>query len=159
MEDKKVVKVKNWKQLKEVKKTGFVPLEYPDCIMEVPIKSVSPNITDAIENKYDKLMPPVPTYFDNSLKKWFAITEDTLNPDHKKLYDEYAKETKKIETMKFAELVLAFLDIEIEGETLDEKVHNLREEIPVGHYYKIVQEGYKLSGIEVDRKVNEAKNF
>ena len=155
MSEKKVVKIKSWK---EVKKTGFVQLEYPDAIYEVPIKSVSPNVTDAIEDKYESLRPPVPTYFDNELKKWFEVKEDTLNPNHKEQYDKYAKKAREIETMRFAELVLAFIDMEIEGETLEEKIHNLREDIPIGHYYKIVEAGYSLSGINLDKKVEEAKN-
>lgn len=158
MEEKKRVKVKSFKELKNVKKTGFVDLEYSEAVLEVPIKSVSPSITDEIEDKYDAMKPAVPAYFDKGLKKWLEIPKDTSDPSLRKQYIEYEKKIKKIDSNKFAELVLQFLDIEIDGETVEDKIKVLREEIPLGNYYKIIEAGYKLSGVDFDEKVDTAKN-
>lgn len=151
-----VVKVTSWKQLREIGNKGFVYLNTPNGVFEVEIQSLSRERIDEINNKYDEYKEDEerknapPKYFDKKTREWVDDTESDE-------YREYSKRLKAIESLRVAELALAFMTIKPDGETLEEQIKEMNQ-LGAGHYAKIMEAGLELSGFELDKKVEAAKN-
>jgi hypothetical protein len=152
----KITEVTNWKQLKEKDKIGKVTLMFPDGEpMVLKIKGLSQSVIDAINEKYEA-MKPAEIYEmkpdrKGDIPKRVPITS---GPD----YEERQKKIKAIDSMKLAEMALAFLVVKPEG-TLEEQIKQLSEDLLAGHFIQIIQAGYEVSGFKFDEKVEQAKNF
>ncbi|MFA6712096.1 MAG: hypothetical protein WCS33_05265 [Candidatus Caldatribacteriota bacterium] len=150
----KVIKVTSWKQLKEIGSSGQVYLNTPDGIFEIEIQALSRERIDEINTKYDgykeKEKKEVPRYYN---KKTGKFEEDTEHPD----YEKYQERLRAIESLRIAELALAFMVIKPDGETLEEQIKEMNQ-LGAGHYAKIMEAGLELSGFELDKKVEAAKN-
>lgn len=159
--EKKVQKLTSWKQLEEVKKEGEIQLEFPDTIMEITLRGVSPEEVEEIEEKYDKLRPAKPSYYDRELKEWVEIDEEVYkeltSPELKKKYEDWERQSKEIRKNYLAELVLLFMVEKPEG-TLEEQIQRVRNTLLLGHFYQIIEEGYRLSGFRTDKQIEKAKN-
>lgn len=151
-----VVKITSWKQLKEKKKTGFVKLEFPnDELIELEIQGLSQSVIDAINDKYDSQKPAQPTKkIANESGTGTKTIQITFGPD----YDEWQAKIKTLDSLKMAELALAFLVVKPEG-TLEEQIKALREDLLAGHFIQIIKAGYEISGFNIGEKIEEAKNF
>lgn len=147
-------KLTKWEQLKmKSKVVRAVDLDFEGDIFKVDIQSVSQASLDAINEKYDDMKKPRPQEFIKELKKYIDYPEDSQQ------YLDWQKRNKAIESLRMAELALAFLVEKPTGETTDEQIRELKDVLRPGDFIKVVQEGYKACGFDFDdEKVNAAKN-
>jgi hypothetical protein len=146
-------KLTRWEQLKQKSKAvGKVELKFDDGeTFPIEIQSLSQATTDAINEKYDDMKKPQPFVFIGPKK--IVAPEDS--PEHMA----WKKENAIIDSLKFAEMAIAFMVEKPPGNTVEEQIKELKEVIRPGDFVKIVQSGFKICGYELtDEKINEAKN-
>jgi hypothetical protein len=146
-------KLTRWEQLKiKSKAVGKVELKFDDGeIFPVPIQSLSQATTDAINEKYDDMKKPQPFVFIGPKK----IEAPKDSPE----YMAWEKENKAIDSLKFAEMAIAFMVEKPAGNTTEEQIKELKEVIRPGDFVKIVQAGFKICGYDLDdEKILAAKN-
>lgn len=151
--EKKVVKLTEWGQMKAQKKTGEVIIPGIETDFSVEIQGMSPATIESINEKYEdmKAQIPEPQVFVKELKKFIKAES---GPE----YEKYQKQIRAIENLRMAELALGFLVIKPDG-TFEEQVKQLKDDLLFAQLPKIVEGGLKLSGIEVDEKeIEDAKN-
>lgn len=144
-----------WEQLKiKSKVVNQVDLEFANGeVFPIEIQSVSQATLDAITDKYDDQKVGRPKTFNRDLKKWVEATEDSNE------YVQWEKKNRIIESLKMAELALAFMVEKPPGKTTEDQIKELKETIRPGDFIKIVQAGYEACGFNFDEgKVRDAKN-
>jgi hypothetical protein len=142
-----------WEQLKQKSKAvGKVELKFNDGeVFPIEIQSLSQATTDAINEKYDDMKKPQPFVFIGPKK----IEAPKDSPE----YIAWDKENKAIDSLKFAEMAIAFMVEKPPGETTEEQIKELKEVIRPGDFVKIVQAGFKICGYDLDQeKIDLAKN-
>lgn len=129
-------------KVKKVKRKDVVTFKTDDGEgIEFLVESRGENEIDAINAKYDKLKPKVPTKRLPVHGGKYKTIENDKDP-------EYRTELLRVQKMNFAELALLFLAKEErpEGE-LQEQIEEIRGVELAGFIPKIVQRGLELSGI------------
>lgn len=150
-------RVKSFKDLKNMPRKGYVELIQPDGeIIEMELQAVDSATLDHINDKYDKSKPKVPVKVmkvaGSAVPKQVEITEGAD-------YEEYLERLKVNESMRMAELALAFIPENLRPEgTLEEQINELRTVLIAGHFVQIIKRGYEISGFNFDEKVEQAKN-
>lgn len=120
------------------------------------IQSLGQETMDKVNQKYDNMMPQVPTKRLPTASGKPKIVED---PDNK----QYREETTKVIRQKMAELAVLFLaeDERPEG-TIEEQMKALAEVELAGFIPKVVNRGLEISGLvdekDLDEEIDEAKN-
>lgn len=156
MAKNEVEKLTKWEQLKMkskvVRKVTLNDLESEDGeLFQMGVQSVSQATLDAINEKYDDMKEPRPTIKMNG--KYVECPEDSRE------YLEWQKKNKAIDSLRMAELALAFMVDKPSGNTIEEQIKELKEFIRPGDYIKIIQNGYEACGHTFDQdKIDAAKN-
>jgi len=124
---------------------GVSRIELADgTVLEIPIKSIGINFRDKLEDAYPYPEPPVTKIFNKQLKRFEEIP-NTNDPKWK-------AECAKIDNIRVYATVIWGIDIEIEGDSLEDKVQTLLDTgIPAGAFSKIAQDIMKLSGIDQEQ--------
>jgi hypothetical protein len=150
------VKITSWKQLKEKKKTGFVELTFPDkSIVEIEIQGLSQGTIDVINEKYEvkkESRPRIQNRVNGKVAGYIDAPEDSDE------YLEWQKKNQVIDSLKMAELALAFMVVKPDGETFEAQIKELKDELLAGHFIQIIQSGYNVSGFDIGDKIDQAKN-
>jgi len=146
-------KLTKWQQLKiKSRAKGTVELKFKDGeeLFPIEIQSISQATTDAINEKYDDMKKPRPVVF-NGPKSIPA-------PEGSKEYIAWEKENKAIDSLRFAEMAIAFMVEKPDGDTIEEQIKELKEVIRPGDFVKIVQAGFKICGYDLDEAMEKGKN-
>jgi len=146
-------KLTKWQQLKmKSKVVQSVDLDFDGEIFSVEVQSVSQSTLDAINEKYDDKKTARPRQFMKEIKKYVDFPEDS------KEYLDWQKENKVIESLRMAELALAFLVEKPDGDTVEDQIIELRNTLRPGDFVKIIQGGYTACGFDMNEAIEEAKN-
>jgi len=146
-------KLTKWQQFKiKSRAKGIVELKFKDGeLFPIEIQSISQATTDAINEKYDDMKKARPFTF-NGPKKILA-------PEDSPEYMAWEKENKAIDSLRFAEMAIAFMVEKPDGDTIEEQIKELKDVVRPGDFVKIVQSGFKICGYDLDEeKINQAKN-
>jgi hypothetical protein len=147
-------KLTRWEQLKiKSRAKGTVQLKFGDCeeLFPIEIQSLSQATTDAINEKYDDMKKGRPSVF--------VGPKQIPAPESSDEYKAWEKENKAIDSLKFAEMAIAFMVEKPTGDTTEEQIKELKEFIRPGDFVKIVQAGFKICGYDLDQeKIDTAKN-
>ena len=147
---KKIVEVKELSQLEPASK-GFVDIQREDKLLRIPVKGLSLKEQEEIEEKYQVPEPP---------KMWKKVqgsdtpilTESTDDP-------KYLKTVRDIRKNSGRETVLKGLDIEIPGETTEQKWQALLDTgFAVGDLEQITRRILELSNL-TNKDIEAAKGF
>ena len=146
-------KLTRWEQLKiKSRAKGTVQLKFDDGeVFPIEIQSLSQATTDAINEKYDDMKKARPLVY--------VGPKQIPAPEHSDEYKAWEKENKAIDSLRFAEMAIAFMVEKPIGDTTEEQIKELKEVIRPGDFVKIVQAGFKICGYDLDEeKINAAKN-
>ena len=147
---KKIVEVKELSQLEPASK-GFVDIQREDKLLRIPVKGLSLKEQEEIEEKYQVPEPP---------KMWKKVqgsdtpilTEATDDP-------KYLKTIRDIRKNSGRETVIKGLDIEIPGETTEQKWQALLDTgFAVGDLEQITRRILELSNL-TNKDIEAAKSF
>jgi len=150
-------KLTKWEQLK-IKSRVIRSVELENLFNDdgtpfvIEVQSVSQATLDAINEKYDDMKIPRPQAWIKEARKYVDYPEDS------KQYLEWQKKNKEIESMRMAELALAFLVEKPSGDTTEEQIKELKNVLRPGDFIKIIQEGYAACGFDLDKAIEEGKN-
>jgi len=156
----KVLEITSWKQLKDQITIGSVILEYPDGNkVMLPIQGLTQAKIDSINDHYDSLKKPQP-YKEIKVDGKKGKREKIYFQEGTEEYEVWKRENDAIDSARMAHLAVEFLSEEIrpDGDTIEDKILELKNVLLAGHFFKIVEAGYKISGYDIDSKVEEAKN-
>lgn len=146
-------KLTKWEQLKmKSKVVRMVDLDFGGELFQIQVQSVSQATLDAINEKYDDMKEPRPKEYIKELRKYVDYPEDS------KQYLEWQKKNKEIESMRMAELALAFLVEKPSGNTTQEQIMELKNVLRPGDFIKVIQEGYAACGFDLDKAIEDGKN-
>jgi hypothetical protein len=146
-------KLTKWEQLKmKSKVVRTIDLDFEGETFPIEVQSVSQATLDAINEKYDDMRKPRPQQFIREAKKYIDFPEDS------KEYLDWQKEQKAVESLRMAELALAFLVEKPTGNTTEEQIKELKEVLRPGDFIKVVQEGYAACGFDLDKAIEDGKN-
>lgn len=146
-------KLTKWEQLKmKSKVVRTVDLDFGGELFQIQVQSVSQATLDAINEKYDDMKEPRPKEYIKELRKYVDYPEDS------KQYLEWQKKNKEIESMRMAELALAFLVEKPSGNTTQEQIMELKNVLRPGDFIKVIQEGYAACGFDLDKAIEDGKN-
>jgi hypothetical protein len=146
-------KLTKWEQLKmKSKVVRKIDLDFEGETFPIEVQSVSQATLDAINEKYDDMRKPRPQQFIREAKKYIDFPEDS------KEYLDWQKEQKAVESLRMAELALAFLVEKPTGNTTEEQIKELKEVLRPGDFIKVVQEGYAACGFDLDKAIEDGKN-
>ncbi len=150
MEKSKIINIKNLSDIPAVE-TGHVDLKRNGVVLRVGIKGISFKAQQEIEDKYQLPRPPVQYKRVPGMDKPQPVsnTEDA----------EYLKEIKRLSRDSFRETVLAGLDIEIDGNTIDEKWLALQNTGLVAGDIEFLAAGILQLSNLTDRDIRDAKDF
>ena len=148
--NQKIVEVKELSQLEPASK-GFVDIQREDKLLRIPVKGLSLKEQEEIEEKYQVPEPP---------KMWKKVqgsdtpilTEATDDP-------KYLKTIRDIRKNSGRETVIKGLDIEIPGETTEQKWQALLDTgFAVGDLEQITRRILELSNL-TNKDIEAAKSF
>jgi hypothetical protein len=141
-----------WEQLKiKSKATGTVNLKFGEGdIFPVEIQSISKATTDAINEKYDDMKKARPFVF--------VGPKQILAPENSPEYIAWKKENDAIDSVKFAEMAIAFMIEKPPGDTTEAQIKELLEVIRPGDFATIVTAGFKICGFDLDGAIEQGKN-
>jgi len=148
-------KLTKWEQLKmKSKVVRKVELEFDNDSepFVIEVQAVSQATLDAITEKYDDMKEARPQQHIKETKKYIDFPEDS------KEYMAWQKKNKAIESLRMAEMALAFMIDKPSGNTTEEQIKELKDVIRPGDFIKVVQEGYKACGFDMDKAIEEGKN-
>lgn len=146
-------KLTKWQQLKiKSKVVQSIDLDFDGEVFPIDVQAVSQATLDAINEKYDDKKTARPRQYIDKVKKYIDFAEDSQE------YLDWQKKDKAIESLRVAELALAFLVEKPDGNTTEEQILDLRDTLRPGDFIKIIQGGYSACGFDMGEAIDEAKN-